>query len=402
MISLLKPNAMMVISLDGIIQSAESILFAALLFFLLLFEIWLINRGSKYFHRKTETHKFRNLKIYSVVLLDGTKQRLALRGGITALKILLILVLIYATLILVLGLFPGMESIAESLVNFIFNPLKTSFQAFVDYLPSLFTIIVIAFIFHYLKRLIRQISREVQSGQVKVAGFEPYWARTTGSIIIFILNVLLLILIFPYLPGYESLAFKGIAAFVGAMITISGSSVIANYMAGIVISYINPLKIGDLIKIEETTGEVIERTAFAIKVQTPKMVQVSIPNAKVLSTHIINYNGGIEKDRTLLHTTVSIGYDVPLKKVNELLISSAMETAGIDPLPEPFVRHIKLDDFYIVYELNGYTSDISNMFNTYSELHKNILSSFNKAGIEILSPHYEAIKDGSKTTIPEE
>ena len=92
MIGLLKPNAMLVISLDGIIQSAESVLFSALLFILLLFEIWVINRGSKYFQRKTETHKFRNLKIYSVVLLDGTKQRLALRGGITALKILLILV----------------------------------------------------------------------------------------------------------------------------------------------------------------------------------------------------------------------------------------------------------------------------------------------------------------------
>ena len=102
-----------------------------------------------------------------------------------------------------------------------------------------------------------------------------------------------------------------------------------------------------------------------------------------------------------MHTEVSIGYDVPLEKVNELLISAAEATERVDAKPPPFVRQTKLDDFYVVYELNAYTSDIPGMFNTYSEMHKNILTHFNKEGIEILSPHYQANRNGSEITIPE-
>ncbi|WP_127343026.1 mechanosensitive ion channel [Ancylomarina longa] len=57
----------------------------------------------------------------------------------------------------------------------------------------------------------------------------------------------LLIMIIPLMPGYESLAFKGVATFLAALITIGGSSVIANFMAGIVTSYMNPCKVGDVL-----------------------------------------------------------------------------------------------------------------------------------------------------------
>jgi len=393
---------MIAINFQAVLQNAENILFSALIFILVVFEIWLINRGSAYLKRKTKNLRFRIFKIQSFELLGATKQRLALIGIITGIKIILILLVIYFSLIIILGIFPGTDNIVNNLVSFIFDPIKTAFQGFIEYLPKLFSIVIIIIIFHYLKKLVKGISVEIQKGRLKIAGFEPYWARTTGSIVVFILNILALILILPYLPGYESLAFKGVAAFVGVLVTIGGSSMIANFMAGIVISYMNPLQIGDLIKIEDTTGEVIEISRFSIKVQTPKMVLVSIPNTKILSSHIINYNGGKEKGRTLLHTEVSIGYDVPLEKVNELLISAAEATERVDAKPPPFVRQTKLDDFYVVYELNAYTSDIPGMFNTYSEMHKNILTRFNKEGIEILSPHYQANRDGSDTTIPEE
>ncbi len=253
---------MIVINFQAVLQNAENILFSTLIFILVVFEIWLINRGSAYLKRKTEKFRFRIFKIQSFELLGATKQRLALNGIITGIKIILILLVIYFSLIIILGLFPGTENIVNNLISFIFDPIKTAFQGFIEYLPKLFSIVIIIIIFHYLKKLVKSISAEIQKGRLKIAGFESYWARTTSSIVVFILNILALILVLPYLPGYESLAFKGVAAFVGVLVTIGGSSMIANFMAGIVISYMNPLQIGDLIKIEDTTGESFKYQGF--------------------------------------------------------------------------------------------------------------------------------------------
>ena len=39
---------------------------------------------------------------------------------------------------------------------------------------------------------------------------------------------------------------------------------------------------------------------------------------------------------------------------------------------------------------------------TYSELHQNIQDKFNEAGVEIMSPHYSALRDGNRTAIPDD
>ena len=127
-----------------------------------------------------------------------------------------------------------------------------------------------------------------------------------------------------------------------------------------------------------------------------KKVIVSIPNSKILTSHIHNYNRELGNRRVLLHTTVSIGYDVSWKKVNELLMAAAKKTEGLDLSEPPSVRQIKLDDFYVVYELNALATDARVLHNTYSELHHHILDEFGDAGIEILSPHYRVERGGDQ------
>ena len=379
---------------------SENFIVALLIVLVVGFEVWLLNRGANYLKRKLNKAKPTGLRIKSVELVSGGKLRLLVLGLINLLLILVILADIYFSLVFVLSLFPGTEQITQSLINFIFVPLQNAFQSFLDYLPNLFSMIITILIFRYLIRFVKTLATELEKGNISLAGFRPYWARTTARIINFILGALMLILVLPYFPGYESLAFKGVAAFLGALVTISGGSVIANYMAGIVIAYMNPCRIGDWIQVDNTTGEVMEISQFAIKVRTTKQVMVSVPNTKILSSHVINYSGEHENHRTLLHTTISIGYDVHWKEVNKLLLAAAKKTKNLDFSVEPFVRQIKLDDFYIVYELNAYSTDVRQMYQTYSDLHRNILDAFNEAEIEILSPHYRAGRDGSTSTIP--
>ena len=369
------------------------IIISIFIFLLAILEIWLINKFSNYLKKKVRGISSNPLKIQSFVLIGLGKQRLVFLGMINFLRVIGIFMSVYFSLLLILSLFPNTHDIVTKTLDFTLTPLQKYFYAFLDYLPKLFTIVITIFVFRYLRKIVRMSAIEIEEGNLTLATFKPQWARTTAKVINFFLLAFLLIFIIPLLPGYESLAFKGVATFLAALITIGGSSVIANFMAGIVISYIHPCKIGDWIQIESTIGEVIEMSQFAIKIRTAHGLIVSVPYTKGLSSHIKNYSGEEEDHSIRLHTTISIGYEVPWDKVNELLMSAASITEYIDLARPIFVRQVKLDDFYVVYEVNAHTNHIKEMYHIYSELHKNILEAFKNAGIEILSPHYRKIKE---------
>jgi len=59
-----------------------------------------------------------------------------------------------------------------------------------------------------------------------------------------------------------------------------------------------------------------------------------------------------------------------------------------------------LDDFYISYQINAYTKEANKQAIIYSKLFENIQNEFNAAGIEIMSPHYSAMRDGSPPAMP--
>jgi small-conductance mechanosensitive channel len=99
---------------------------------------------------------------------------------------------------------------------------------------------------------------------------------------------------------------------------------------------------------------------------------------------------------------VTIGYDAPWRKVHELLIRAAAATPGVLSEPAPYVLQTSLDDSYVSYQINATTDRAEDMALIYSSLHQNIQDVFNDAGVEIMSPHYRAVRDGNRTTIPEE
>jgi small-conductance mechanosensitive channel len=179
------------------------------------------------------------------------------------------------------------------------------------------------------------------------------------------------------------------------LLSLGSTSAVANVVAGIVITYTRAFKIGDRVKISNTEGEVIERSTFVTRIRTPKNVEVSIPNASVLGNHIVNFSAQAQNAGLTLHTKITIGYDVPWTRVHELLLSAAAQTERIEKDPAPFVLQTALSDFYVEYELNATTREPTQQQRTYSDLHANILNAFNDAGVEIMSPHYEARRDGS-------
>ncbi|MDL1891754.1 mechanosensitive ion channel family protein [Sphingobacteriales bacterium CHB3] len=313
-----------------------------------------------------------------------------------------LLVLAYLYVTIAFRSFEFTRTWSATLFDYVTTPLWTALMAFVDFLPNIFTIGIIAFVTFNLLKLIRLLFTEIGRGTVSFPGFYPEWAGPTYKIVRFLVLIFATIVIFPYLPGSDSPFFQGISIFVGVLFSLGSSSAIANVVAGVVITYMRPFKIGDRVKIADTMGDIVEKTLLVTRIRTTKNVDITIPNSMVLGSHIINYSSSAREMGLILHTTVTIGYDAPWKKVHELLISAAKDSEYILKVPKPFVVQTSLGDFYVSYQLNVFTSSPNLMEQIYSDLHARIQDKFNEAGVEIMSPHYGAMRDGNRTTIPED
>lgn len=346
--------------------------------------------------------KIKSVKIRSFELLSADRSLEILSFLTKVARFVLFGILFYTYVTIVFSLFEFTETWADTLLSYILDPLTIALTSFLKFLPNLFFIIVLSFVFYYIIKLVRVFFNEIDKGTLELPGFYKEWAMPTFKIVRFLILVLAAIIIFPYLPGSDSPFFQGISVFLGILFSLGSSSAIANMVSGIVLTYMRPFKIGDRVKIAETTGDVVEKNLLVTRVRTIKNVDITIPNAMVLSSHIINFSSSASQIGLILHTTVTIGYDVPWQKVHELLLSACDENESILKEPKPFVLQTSLDDFYVSYELNVYTNDSNRMAVTYSQLHSAIQDKFNQVGVEIMSPHYSAVRDGNQTTIPED
>ena len=290
---------------------------------------------------------------------------------------------------------------AARLIIFVGSILGYLWAGFVGYLPSLFTIVIIVLVMRYVIHLIGLVFDGIRTRRIHLRNFYPEWAETSFGLVKLFIYALTAVIVFPYLPGSSSPAFQGISIFVGVLVSLGSTTAVANVVAGVVITYTRAFSVGDQVELDSVRGRVIERSTFVTRIQTLKNVIVSIPNSMVLSNNVINYSKNLGQSGLLVHTTVTIGYDVPWQTVNDLLVGAARRTEGISANPEPFVLQTSLDDNYVSYELNGWTRKPEDLPKTYSMLHANILDEFHGQKVEITSPAFRSMRDGNASTIAE-
>lgn len=350
---------------------------------------------------KNKARYFKGVSYNSIKILSQEKQQFIFLRFFGFIKILTLIFIVYLSLPVLFSIFPATKEYTTTLLQWILTPAKSVLMGLIDFLPSLITIIVIIIIFKYALKVIKFFFYEIKSENIKIDGFYSDWALPTFNIIRLLMYAFMLVIIFPYLPGSDSSIFKGVSVFVGILFSLGSSNAIANMVAGLVITYMRPFKIGDYIKIGDVSGEVIEKTALVTRIRTPKFEDITIPNATVLSSTSTNYSANTKQSTNglLVHTTVSIGYDVPWTAIHKALIEAALKTEMVEKEPQPFVLQTSLDDFYVSYQINVYTKQPTKQPRIYSSLHQNIQDSFNAAGIEIMSPHYSALRDGNATTV---
>ena len=359
----------------------------------------LFRRSAKLITESRKTY-FSGIKIGNINILNPHQHKKFLLKINAVLRFIVKLIVIYFSLPVLFSIFPSTKSYAETLISWVLTPAGKIVNGIIDFLPNLVTIGVIYIFTHYAIKSLKYVADEIESGDISLKGFYKDWTKPTFNILKFILYAFMLVLIFPYLPGSDSDAFKGVSVFIGILFSFGSTSAITNIVAGLVITYMRAFQIGDIIKIGDVMGIVMEKTLLVTRVKTIKNEDISIPNATVLSSHTINYTANSKNPGLIIHTTVTIGYDVPWKKMHEALINAALRTELILKEPKPFVLQTSLDDFYVSYQINAYTQAADMQAVVYSDLHANIQDCCNEAGIEIMSPHYRNMRDGNMTTIP--
>ncbi len=373
----------------------------------ILFAIGLryFNRLFRLIYAKIHAQKGKVFKGFSVKkyeLLTEEKQVLFVTYAVKAVRVVLLILIIYLLLPVLFSLFPWTQDIATTLFGYVLDPVKSMGSKAIAYIPNLLTIIVIWFVTKYVLKLLEFFKDEVAKGHLELPGFYPEWAKPTFNIVKIMIIALAFIGIWPLLPMSDSDIFKGVSTFIGLLVALGGAGAISNVIAGLVITYMRSFKIGDRVKIGDVMGDVKEKSLLNTRIKTIKNEIITIPNSQMLNSHTINYTTANDEQGLILHTTITLGYDVPWRTVHKVLIEAALATEFVKKLPKPYVLQTSLDDFYVSYQLNARTREIHKMALIYSEMHKNIQDKCNEAGIEILSPHYGAQRDGNHSTIPQE
>ncbi|QGZ92887.1 mechanosensitive ion channel [Microcystis aeruginosa FD4] len=343
------------------------------------------------------------IQIGNVEIISSSKISFFWLRVLRIIRLFVLFLLLFNYTTFVLRLFPWTRVFGESILGYFSQSLELVLSAIGQYLPNAFIIAIIIFITYYLIRLIKPFFMAIERGNLVIPGFYTDWAKPTYNLLLVIIIAIAAIVAFPYLPGFDSPAFRGVSVFLGLLLSLGSTSAIANVIGGIILIYTRAFRIGDHIQVGDVIGDLIEKNFLVIRICTPTNKIITIPNSSLLSSNVINFSiSSRELNRYLIiQTTITLGYDLPWRKAHTTLIEAALETEHILKEPAPFVLQTSLDNFYISYQLNAYTNQPNLMVIIYSELHQNIQDKCNEAGIEILSPSYTSLRDGNTTTIPE-
>jgi len=364
--------------------------------------LWLWRRLNARITRRLEAH-VRTVGIQSFEVMRADRIRAALESGLRGIRIVILLggVLVYVGY--VLAAWPSTRGFSRDIVGFALSPLQIIAGGIVANIPRLVFLAVLFFVIRLLLRVVRLFFETVARGTVKLANFDADWAAPTYKIVRVVIVAFGIIVAYPYIPGSQSDAFKGVSLFIGIVFSLGSSSAISNIIAGYMMTYRRAFKVGDRVKIGDAVGDVIEMRLQVTHLKSFKNEEIVIPNSQILGGEVVNYSSFAKAQGLILHTEVGIGYETPWRQVEALLLTAAARCVlPSGDQPGAFIRVKKLGDFAVTYELNVYCTDIKAMMPMYTSMHRNILDVFNEYGVQIMTPAYEGDPEQPKVVSPKD
>lgn len=376
-----------------VIKHIKQALLATLILIAILFALLLLIKRMDIALQNRIKRRIESVENISFNLIKSNQIWRIFHVLIKTLRIIVILLTIIFFADYVLSLFPWTNPFSQYTLNLIIEPIKNIGTAFVNYIPKFVFLIFIYFITKYILKLIKLFFIGIDEGNIKLKDFNPDWSMSTFKIVRAFIIVFAIVISYPYIPGSDSVAFKGVSVFVGVLFSLGSSSFVGNIIAGYTMIYRGAFKKGDRIEVDNQIGVVEEQRLMVTRLRSYKNEEIVIPNSVLVNSKIVNYTVKAQELGLILHTVVGIGYETPWRQVDAMLKLAANRTEGILKNPPPFVLKKSLADYAINYEINGYCKNVKNINAIYSELHQNILDVFNENDVQIMTPSYVADTD---------
>jgi small-conductance mechanosensitive channel len=360
-----------------------------------------LRRAYRYLETRCENRFRRGVAIQSFRIIHSDQLWRILTASENLFGAIVLISAVYLYLDFVLSLFPWTRWLSRELFSLLVNPLHTMGRGLLRQIPDLTFLLILGIVIRYVLILTRLFFDAIESRSITLRNFEPAWAEPTYRLVRVGMIAFAVVVAYPYIPGSNSDAFKGVTLFIGVLFSLGSSSLIGNILAGYTLTYRRTFKVGDRVKIGEHLGDVEQCRVMATYLRTPKNEMIVVPNSRVVAEDVINYSTLAKTDGLILHTNIGIGYDVPWRQVEAMLLQAAARTPEVLREPQPFVLQKTLGDFAVTYELNGYCNQPNIMGRVYTRLHQNILDLFNEYGVQIMTPAYESDPDQQKIVTPD-
>ncbi len=384
-------------NIDLILRSTGISLAATITLFVLL---WLFGRL-----RRIIAHRLVSITENSHVMVKGVEliSRLRILHMALSLNRLLyfsaVVILLYEWLSVCLAQFPYTRPWSDGLNAFLIGTGARFGLAILHALPSLLTAILIFILAYWLTRVSRAFFNQIERKQIQFERLDAELAVPTRKIVSAVIWLFALVMAYPYLPGSDSAAFKGVSVLVGVMLSLGASSIVSQGASGLILTYSRTFRPGEYVRIGDFEGTVTDLGIFNTRMRTGMGEEITLSNATVFASITRNYSRASEGKGYVLDTAVTIGYDTPWRQVEAMLLEAAAKTDGIYSNPPPRVFHTALTDFYPEYRLVCHAHPIEPKPRAIalSDLHANIQDVFNRYGVQIMSPHY--VQDPAKEKI---
>lgn len=362
-----------------------TLIYATLAWITLRTRNWLVSKLAAAMRRATA-----HVQLAGEHLLGGGRLLTMARWAVQGIAIVLLLVMADRWVTYVLLQFPYTRPWGEQADQFVWGIVVLVGGNILRAIPDLIIAVVIFVIARAFIGMFKPVFERIESGTGTSHWLDADTARPTQRLFQVAVWLFAIVMAYPYLPGSNSEAFKGMSVLVGLMVTMGGSSLFGQAASGLILMYSRTVRVGEYVRISDQEGTVTELGTFTTKIRTGLGEEVTIPNTVVLGTVTKNYSRAVKGHGFVLDTTVTIGYDTPWRQVEAMLIEAARRTPGVLEDPAPRVFQTGLSDFYPEYRLvcQAVPSEPRPRAVVLSNLHANIQDAFNEHGVQIMSPHY--------------
>ncbi|HRP29996.1 MAG TPA: mechanosensitive ion channel, partial [Burkholderiaceae bacterium] len=286
--------------------------------------------------------------------------------------------------------FPYTRRWGEQMHESALDLAKLIFGAIAGSLPGLAVAVAIFVLARATLGVLAPLFSQVERGELHLRWVDQDTVRATRGLVQLGVWLFALAMAYPYLPGAQTEAFKGMSVLLGLMVSLGASNTLGQAISGLIVTYTHTMRVGEYVRVGDVEGTVTQVGTFATRVRTGMGEELTIPNTLIVGSVTRNYSRSMPGTGYIVDTELTIGYDAPWRQVHAMMIEAARRTEGIISNPPPKVFQTALSDYYAEYRIAAHAVPTQPLprAELLGQLHANLQDVFNENGVQIMSPHY--------------